>query len=193
MTRAEVPLQVQPLAPQRLDDFLAFFDGDAFADNPRWSSCYCQYLHVDHRAVTWAQRTGQQNRAAACERIAAAQMQGWLAYRDGRVVGWCNAAPRATMQAFADDPDTDDAAIGQVGCFVVAKAQRRGGVARALLDAALVGFREQGLRIAQGLPQRDALSDAQQHLGPLSMYLAAGFRVHRELDGGTIVVRRDLA
>ena len=186
-------LQVQPLVPRRLGDFLAFFDGDAFADNPRWSSCYCQYLQVDHREVVWAQRTAQQNRAAACERIGAARMQGWLAYRDGRVVGWCNAAPRATMQAFSDTPDVDDAAIGQIGCFVVARAHRRSGVASALLSAALDGFRGRGLRIAQGTPQRDARSDAQQHLGPLAMFMAAGFHVHRQLDGGTIVVRRDLA
>ena len=187
------PFDVQPLAPQRLADFLGFFDGDAFADNPRWASCYCQYLHVDHRTVDWARRTARDNRAAACERIAAAQMQGYLAQRGGRVVGWCNAAPRSTMAAYADEPDPDDERIGQIGCFVVAKAQRRSGVATALLQAALAGFRAQGLRIAQGMPQRQATSDAQQHLGPLALFLAAGFRVHREHDDGTIIVRRDLA
>jgi GNAT superfamily N-acetyltransferase len=187
-----LPLDVRPLAPQRLADFMAFFDGDAFVDNPRWQSCYCQYLHVDHSAVNWAQRTLEQNRAAACGHIAAARMQGFLAYRDGRVVGWCNAAPRTMLQALSDEPDVDDAHIGQIGCFVVAKAQRRTGVASALLSAALAGFQAQGLRIAQGTPLRDAHSDAQQHLGPMAMYLAAGFRVHRERNDGTIVVRREL-
>jgi len=186
------PLDVQPLAPQRLADFLGFFDGDAFADNPRWASCYCQYLHVDHRQVDWEQRTAGDNRAAACGRIAGAQMQGFLAYCSGRVVGWCNAAPRSTLAAYADEPDPDDERIGQIGCFVVAKAQRRSGVATALLQAALAGFRAQGLRIAQGMPQRQATSDAQQHLGPLPLFIAAGFRVHREHDDGTIIVRRDL-
>jgi GNAT superfamily N-acetyltransferase len=187
------PLDVQPLAPARLADFLASFDGDAFADNPGWRSCYCQYLHVDHGTVQWTQRTAEQNRVAACQRVAAEQMQGFLAYRGGRVVGWCNAAPRTMMQAYADEPDPDDARIGQIGCFVVAKAHRRSGVAGALLHAALQGFGEQGLRIAQATPARQARSDAQQHHGPLAMYLAAGFRVHREDDEGTIVVRRDLA
>jgi len=186
-------LEVRPLTPQRRADFLTFFDGDAFADNPGWRFCYCQFLHVDHSAVAWAQRTAEQNRAAACERIAAAQMQGFLAYRDGRVVGRCNAAPRTMMLAYADDPDPDDEHIGQIGCFVVAKTQRRSGVARALLGAALAGFRAQGLRIAQGTPQRDARSDAQHHLGPLSLYVAAGFRVHSEREDGTIVVRCDLS
>ena len=42
------------------------------------------------------------------------------------------------------------------------------------------------------MPQRQATSDAQQHLGPLPLFIAAGFRVHREHDDGTIIVRRDL-
>ena len=185
-------LTVLPLSPQRQADFLAFFDRDAFADNARWQSCYCQYLLLDHRQVSWSQRSAEQNPSAACAGIAAQRMHGHLAYRGGKVVGWCHAAVRAALAAYADDPDPDDAAIGQIGCFVVAPAHRRSGVARALLDAAIAGFRAQGLRLAQGYPQRDATSDAQQHLGPLPLFLAAGFRVHREDDRGTIVVRRDL-
>ena len=185
-------IEVQPLAPQRLADFLAFFDHDAFVDNRRWQSCYCQYLHTDHGRVDWALCTAQQNRAAACQRIEAARMPGLLAYRDGRVVGWCNAAPLTMLPAYADERTDEDAQIGQVGCFVVAPSARRQGVARALLSAALGTFRQQSLRIAQGFPQRDARSDAQQHLGPLSLLVDAGFHVHGERDDGTIVVRRNL-
>jgi len=29
----------------------------------------------------------------------------FLAYREGQVVGWCNAAPRLMMDAFADEPE----------------------------------------------------------------------------------------
>jgi GNAT superfamily N-acetyltransferase len=185
-------IEVRPLAPQRRADFLAFFDREAFADNPRWQSCYCQYLYTDHRRVDWHACSAQQNRAAACERIEAARMPGLLAYRDGRVVGWCNAAPLTMLPAYADDHADDGAQIGQIGCFVVAPGARRQGVARALLNGALDAFRAQGLRIAQGFPQRDARSDEQQHLGPLSLFVAAGFHVHRERDDGTIVVRREL-
>jgi hypothetical protein len=34
--------------PDTLPLFLRFFDGDAFADNPKWSSCYCQCYYEDH-------------------------------------------------------------------------------------------------------------------------------------------------
>jgi len=93
-------VEIYPLTPERQDDFLSFFEGDAFADNPKWKSCFCQFLYVDHNTVNWQARTYAQNRSAACERICRSRMQGLLAYIDGRPVGWCNAAPRTMLDAF---------------------------------------------------------------------------------------------
>lgn len=183
---------IRDLSPALLQDFLAFFEGEAFADNPRWSSCFCQFLYVDHSKVAWATRTGRENRAAACERICTDRMHGLLAYRDGKPVGWCNAAPRTMMDAFADEPDPDAERIGQITCFVVAKAHRRTGVATALLAAACEKLKRRGLTIAEASPLATAESDAKAHYGPLSMYLAAGFEVHRTGTDGMVYVRRRL-
>lgn len=185
-------IEIRRLAPATRDDFLQFMEGAAFADNPKWRSCYCQFLYVDHDRVVWAQRGAEENRAAACERIACGSMQGLLAYRDGAVVGWCNAAPRAMLDAFANEPDPDADRLGQVTCFVVAREHRRSGVATALLDAACGQLREQGLAIAEATPRPQAETDADQHYGPLALYLAAGFEKHREEADGTVVVRRRL-
>jgi GNAT superfamily N-acetyltransferase len=186
------PVKIRPLTPELRSDFLQYFEGEAFADNPKWKFCYCQFLYVDHAKVTWSTRTGEENRAAACARIDCGRMQGLLAYRGDAVVGWCNAAPRAMLDAFADEPDPDAQHLGQITCFVVAKAHRRTGVARALLDAACDLLRQQGVLIAEASPMRSAASDAQHHYGPLSLYLSAGFNVHREDDDGTVIVRRAL-
>ena len=189
---APVPIEIRELTPGLLPDFLAFFEGDAFADNPRWASCYCQFLYVDHAKVSWPARTADENRAAACERIGSQRMQGLLAYRDGRPVGWCNAAPRTLMDAFADEPDPDAERLGQITCFVVAKAHRRSGVATALLDAACAMLKRRGMTVAEAMPLAEADSDARAHYGPLRMYLAAGFDVHRTGDDGRTFVRRSL-
>jgi len=74
----------------------------------------------------------------------------------------------------------------------VAKPHRRSGVAKALLHAACAGLKAEGLTIAEALPLADASSDAQNHFGPLSMYLAAGFKVHRTDGEGRAYVRRRL-
>lgn len=169
------PYDIRPLEPAMLPDFLAFFEGDAFADNPDWGFCFCQFLHVDHGVVQWSQRTAEQNRSAARDRICARRMQGYLAYVDGKPIAWCNATPRTLMEAFADESGPDDAVTGQLGCFVVAKPYRRSGIASALLQAALHGFRQQGLRVAKAMPYENAQTDAQHHFGPLRMFVAAGF------------------
>ena len=143
-------LTIRRLAPDLKDDFLQYFEGAAFEDNPKWKSCYCQFLYVDHSMVNWSTRTAEENRVAACDRIACKRMQGLLAYRNGQVVGWCNAAPRVLLDSFADEPIPDAEHVGQITCFVVARDHRRTGVARALLEEACAMLREQGLRVRRG-------------------------------------------
>mgnify|MGYP000851772265 FL=1 len=186
------PIQILPLTAERVTDFLAFFEGPAFADNPKWRTCYCQFLYVDHAKVHWMSRTGEENKAAACHRIAADHMQGLLAYKAGQVVGWCNAAPRTMMDAFSDEPDPDAERLGQITCFVVAKEHRRTGVATALLDAACAHLRAQGLHIAEAAPKPETQGDAENHYGPMSMFLKAGFHVHKNADHGSVCVRKAL-
>jgi GNAT superfamily N-acetyltransferase len=185
-------IDIQPLSTARLPDFLRYFEGAAFADNPKWQSCYCQFPHVNHQQVHLPARTAAENRAAACDRIGTGRMQGYLAYRDGAVVGCCNAAPRALLDSFADEPDPDAAHLGHITCFVVAPAHRRSGVATALLAAACEGLRAQGLKIAEASPNTHAEGDAAHHYGPASLYLAAGFVFHREGEHGCTLLRKSL-
>ena len=183
---------IQPLTPANLPDLLAFFDGDAFSDNPKWASCYCQCFYEDHRVVKWSDRSAGQNRTIAIQRGNTGAMQGWLAYADGAVVGWCNAAPRALFHALDEAPVADAAAIGCILCFLVAPSLRGRGFAKALLNAACDGLRDQGLKLVEANPRTGTVSAAQNHYGPLAMYLAAGFAVDRDGDDGSVWVRKAL-
>lgn len=189
---SELPIEIHPLSPARLADFLRFFDGEAFGDNPGWSFCYCQCFYEDHSRVVWKDRTAVQNRALACERAADGRMQGHLAYADGQVAGWCNAAPRRLVHALDDEPVADADQVGSIVCFLVAPPYRGRGVSKALLAAACEGLRAQGLRIAEAYPRPNASTPAENHFGPLPMYLAAGFTVHQTDSDGNVVVRKAL-
>lgn len=186
------PIDIRPLQPGTLPDFLRLFDGDAFADNPAWAFCYCQCFHEDHAVVHWPSRTAQENRQQACQRVASGAMQGLLAYLDGRPVGWCSAGPRRLYRALDNEPTPDADAVGAIMCFLVAPNHRGQGIASALLEAACESLRAQGLRYAEANPRPAATKDAEQHFGPLSMYLAAGFSIHRTDSDGSVYVRRDL-
>ena len=191
-TRPAAALEIHALTPERRLDFLRFFEGPAFEDNPKWKSCFCQFLYVDHSKVVWLARTAEQNRSAACERIAGGQMQGYLAYRASQVVAWCSAGPRLMMDAFAAESDPNTSRIGQISCFVVAPKHRRSGVAKALLAAACTGLKAQGLIWAEASPKPELQGDAENHYGPLSLYTAAGFQFHRQGEHGCVILRKRL-
>jgi len=59
---------VHPVTEDRLDDWVRFFDHDAFAGNPDWASCYCLEPHVpaieENRERPW-----REVRAAMVDRL----------------------------------------------------------------------------------------------------------------------------
>jgi GNAT superfamily N-acetyltransferase len=184
-------LEVRALEPDRTDDFLGFFDRDAFPDNPMWAGCYCLFHQFRGELAEWGKRGEAENRAEKAELVRTGRSHGWLAYAGGRVVGWCHAAPRAELPGLAREPAVDATPVGSIACFVVAPPYRRSGVARQLLDAACDGFRRAGLAFAEGYPRRGTGSDAHAFHGPLDLYLSAGFAIALENDR-VAVVRRPL-
>src|ERR1700743_834352 len=86
-------LTIKRLTPELADDFFGFFEGEAFADNPKWAGCYCRFCHIDHEAGEPGDGQGAaNNRPDVARRIAEGRMTGYLAYAEGRVLGWVNAA-----------------------------------------------------------------------------------------------------
>jgi GNAT superfamily N-acetyltransferase len=180
---------IRELTSDLLPDFLAFFDGPAFADNPAWSDCYCCFHHIPD-TKEWERRTAAQNRESASRLIRECKFHGFLAYDADRPVGWCKAAARIQIPALGIWPDyaiEDDAGIGSIVCFVIEKEHRRQGIASELLDAACLAFKEDGLKIAEAYPRIAASGDAHNYHGPLQMYLDHGFSRFRELDTFWIV------
>ena len=191
MTPLDRPVEIRPLESTRADDFVRFFDRDAFIDNPSWASCYC--LFYEYAGDDWESRTGEQNRNDKVESIRRGSAQGLLAYVDNRPVAWCNVAPRVSLpRIMASDEfhiDDDPSKVGSIVCFAVAAPYRRQGIAAQLLNAACDTLREQGLAIAEAYPAKESMSDARAYHGPLDMYLAAGFTPLRET-GHYVIVRK---
>ena len=53
---------IRALTPELLDDYLSFFDNDAFADNPGWGHCYCRLHYFPHDQRNWRTTTAQEHR-----------------------------------------------------------------------------------------------------------------------------------
>ncbi|TMI06523.1 GNAT family N-acetyltransferase [Candidatus Bathyarchaeota archaeon] len=178
---------VKELAPSLRDDFLMFFDSIAFADNPDWSDCYCSAYHFTNN------KGKAESRLQASSLIDEDRMHGFLAYDNGKPVGWCNAAPRSSYPGvqwlMSPGPDKYEK-VGSIVCFVIASTHRNQGVASHLLKAACKKFSQKGIEFAEAYPVKKPRSAAYNFPGPLSMYLKAGFVTHRDADWYLVVRKR---
>ena len=178
---------IRPVTPDQHDAVMHYFDMVAYADNPNWAKCFCCERVVED----YQSRTKEQNRTLRSSLIKSAKANGLVAYRLGRVVGWCHAAPKSELVTVPGDRLPD---VGAIVCFVVAPDQRRQGIATQLLDAALEHLRSRGTKTAEAYPWQREVDPARwiwsQYVGPLSMYVKAGFEIAEKQDDFYIVRRK---
>jgi GNAT superfamily N-acetyltransferase len=172
-------LDLRPLSPALLDDWLAFFDRDAFCDNPDWGTCYCRcYAFGGGGMDAWDAACSEpgRNRQTMIDRIRAGSIDGTLAYRDGQVVGWVHWGPTERFETPVGRLEPIEPGVASIVCFVVAPQHRRAGVARALLRAACGHMAERGFRAVDARPRIEP-EPGVMHLfpGPHALYEAEGF------------------
>jgi GNAT superfamily N-acetyltransferase len=184
-------MDIRPLTPAAVDDYLRFFDHDAFVDNPDWAACYCCCYQWAGSQDDWNCSTAAKNRALAKERIQSGAAHGLLAYDGDRVVGWVQAARIAELPSltrFLEVASPQD--TGAIACFVIAQTHRRRGLARHLLGAAIDHLRERGVEVVEAYPKKHAEGTAELFNGPLALYLEAGFEQVSEAKNGRLIVRK---
>ncbi len=169
---------VFPVTDDRVGDWLAFFDRDAFAGNPGWASCYCLEPNLPTTPEN-PERPWRAARAQSAERLRCGATFGYLAYADAKPAGWVNASLRSESGLFRGvDPDGPDAAtVIAVSCFVIAPPLRRHGIASALLDRVIADASARGAAWIEAYPHSAPEDSAAGHFrGARSMYDARGFQ-----------------
>jgi GNAT superfamily N-acetyltransferase len=187
-------VSVQPVSEARVDDWLQFFDHDGFAGNADWASCYCLEPHVP-APPELPERAWRDVRASMAGRLRCGSTYGYLAYVDGRVVGWVNASLRAEYGLYqlvgAGGPEPRSV-IG-VSCFLIAPPFRGHGVASILLDRVIADAAVRGAAWIEGYPHDAPEPSAAGHFrGTRAMYEARGFRAV-EAQKNYTVMRRAVA
>lgn len=185
-----MPFTVQPLTPQRADDFFTFFDHVAFADRPEWGcDCYCRFFHAASREE-WDAATGETNRAAARAMILRGAMRGLLAYDGDKPVGWCHYDRLQNLpgaRVFYGALASADDGRALIACFTVAQGYRRQGIADMLLDAALKDLKALKVKTVEAYPVVGSGSDEHNYHGPLPLYEKHGFTLVRQTKENALV------
>ena len=186
-------LTIHPVTADRLDDWVAFFDHDAFVGNPEWAGCYCLEPHVAAEGAPEASNVPhwRDNREAMLRRLRGGSSFGYLAYVDGRPAGWVNASWRSDYTLHpGEEDDPPGARVIGISCFIIAPPYRRHGVAAALLDRVLADAPERGAGWVEAYPfTEDRDGDAGSFRGPRSMYDKRGFEQVRIRARDTVVRR----
>ena len=183
-------ISVCKLTPELLDDWLSYFDKDAFSDNDEWCGCYCMCYHWDEalqkkRAWNCDKDCAAFNREQAIDFIKRGRMQGYLAYINGKVVGWCNANNKRAYNNvnfnFSEAVPDNGKNIKSIACFSVAPKYRGHGVATALLTVVCQDAKNEGFDLIEAYPFMHNENHA--YHGPLSMYQNNGFERYGQIEG----------
>ncbi|MBI4879318.1 MAG: GNAT family N-acetyltransferase [Planctomycetes bacterium] len=124
---------------------------------------------------------GSGNRRALRRLVAHGTIPGLIAYRGQEPVGWCSIEPREAFPLLARSrvlKPVDDQPVWSIVCLFVAREQRRTGISRALIEAAVRHARRHGARVVEAYPiepKKTSFPDAFAYTGIASAYRRAGF------------------
>ncbi|MDR0313586.1 MAG: GNAT family N-acetyltransferase [Treponema sp.] len=188
--------EIKKMSVDLLDDWLHFFDHVGFSDDGDWPGCYCMCYHWNNqldRRYNWnnevENRSNSRNRERAIKLIKSGIMQGYLAYNDGNVVGWCNANEKRKYNTvnfeFPWEESEKNEKIKAIVCFCVAPKLRKKGIASQLLKKVYLDAAKDGYRYIEAYPFTKG--DNNNYHGPLNLYKNNGFKTYGNIYGCTIV------
>ncbi len=169
-------MEIVPASPAVWSAILELFSapGDA-----RW--CWCQWWR--RPGSNWSNATVDENRGRLRALVDSDPAPGLVAMDGDRAVGWVGLGPRDDFERLARSrtlPQLPGDRVWVVNCFVIARAARRAGLARALLDAAVEYATRHGASTIEGYPVdpgEGRVSSASAYMGTLPMFERAGFIV----------------
>lgn len=155
-------ITIKALSPELADDYFDFFENRAFTDDSPYR-CYCQMFQMTKEQAKAAyddpevqKNPGPASRKEAERQITEGILRGYMAYVDGKAIGWCNANDRASYpsEPVYDVPFHAPAENREkaVVCFEIAPEYRGKGVATALLNRVITDAKIEGYAAVVGFP-----------------------------------------
>ena len=181
-------IKVYKLSKDMVEDYISYFDNRAFLDGDIEKGCYCVWHHWTdkheyERSLMPENERPYRKRNYAKELIQNGILNGFAAFYENQMVGFCNADikdnyfrlsrennPNSWMGVNVNDK------ILSIVCFIVAPDMRRKGIAKALLDYACQYAEENGYDYVEGYPPHGEFT-IHDCGGSVSMYVNLGFEI----------------
>ena len=195
-------IEIKKLTPDLVGDYISFFDTTSHDDGVDDNKCYCVcWCSADHRNETDFSSAAKR-RSLAAQYVRAGIIQGYLAYYNGQVVGWCNANTKSDcmyciswlrfMQSLSINESDLNSKVKSIFCFVIKPEMQRKGIASQLLERVCNDAISDGFDVVEVYPKKEFVSVARDFMGSATMYSKYGFHVYAELKDNEIIMRKNL-
>lgn len=191
--------EIKKLTPDLAEDYIRYFDVTPHDVKIDEQKCYCvtwrsddSYLNGDY----WFP-TREERRTRAFEFVRSGSIQGYLAYYEGKIVGWCNANADCKgcvdyLRSFWPIEETDEGIrVKSIFCFMIAPEMQRKGIATKLVERVCQDAAEEGFDYAEAYVNKEMEDSNQDFRGSPSLFKKCGFDIVAEKEG-RILVRKSL-
>jgi len=197
---SSINAEIRRLTPDQAQAYVRFFDTTPHSDNRDDHKCYCVcWCNDDSFGKDFSSR--ETRRDLAIQYVKGSNIQGYLAYCDDEVLGWCNANTKAdclkclSWRMFMDSIPTEESTpatkVKSIFCFAIAPKMRRAGLAKRLLERVCQDAAEDGFDLVEAYPNKTFTDEVEDFMGPMEMYRQSGFTVYHETEQ-KLVMRRQL-
>ena len=188
MKNKNMDIKVCKLEKDMADAYVEYFDNRAFSDGSPEKGCYCVWHHWTEKHEYERSQMPENERPFrkrdyAKELIQSGRLNGFAAFYDGRMVGFCNADTKENYFRMSREKNpnswtgvNDGDKILSIVCFIVDPAMRRKGIAKALLEGACEYALNNGYDYVEGYPPNGTFT-VRDCGGSVSMYLGCGFEI----------------
>ena len=197
-------IEIRKLTPDLAEDYVHFFDATPHDDLVDEHKCYCVPWCSDDSSGDYEAKylsSPQKRRNRASQNVKNSIIQGYLAYYNYKVVGWCNANTKADClkcygwrryMGYVPIEDTNTGIkVKSILCFTIAPEMKRKGIATRLLERVCKDAAQDGFDFVEAYPNKESIDEAAKNCGPFEMYKKSGFTVYHEAEQG-FVMRKQL-
>ena len=189
-------IEIKRLGPGMAEDYVHFFDVTPHDSETNGEQCYCvAWAGTDNADVDL--HLCAERRKYALKYVQDGSLQGYLAYLDGEVVGWCNANDRSLClnsggwRWMMGDAPVAGARVKSVFCFVIKPELYRRGIATRLLERVCADAAAEGFEYVEAYPRGGFAGEMQEFMGPVAMYENLGFEKTGSV-GDRLIMRKKL-
>lgn len=186
-------IEIRKLTPELAEDYIRFFDSTPHNEKRHNVKCYCVYwCSDDSEGKDFATKSAR--RDSALQYVKDGSIQGYLAYYEDKVVGWCNANTKADcLQCMGwrgmngkrkgflpTEEATPEVTVKSVFCFAIAPDMRRRDIASQLLARVCQDAAEDGFDFVEAYPEKEVTEKTEDFVGYAAMYEKMGFTLFHE-------------